>query len=69
MTVPKAAPSAQVRVIRAGGSPAVTLTGPHGERIVSPPGDHGRTGKDFVILRVPEHNMTLVALRRPSAGS
>lgn len=51
-----------------GGAPEVTLVGPKGERI-STAGKSGLVGKQFLVIHVPQQNMTQLAIARPSAGA
>ena len=50
------------------GAPAVTLTGPKGER-VSTFGQSGVVNKDFLVVQIPEQNLTQVVLHEPAGGA
>ena len=50
------------------GAPEVTLTGPKGER-VSTFGNGGVVNKDFLVVHVPEQNLTQVVLHEPAGGA
>jgi sugar lactone lactonase YvrE len=49
------------------GAPEVTLTGPKGER-VSTAGHSGLVDKDFLVVHIPEQNLTQIVLHKPAAG-
>ena len=50
------------------GAPEVTLTGPKGER-VSTLGQSGVVNKDFLVVHIPEQNLTQVVLHEPAGGA
>jgi hypothetical protein len=59
---------AMIELTGQGGSPRVTLTGPRGERITSPPNGDNAIGPDYVVLRDAKSNRTLIGLKRPAGG-
>lgn len=50
------------------GAPDVTLTGPKGEH-VSTAGHSGLVNKDFLVVHIPQQNLTQVVLHEPAAGA
>jgi hypothetical protein len=50
------------------GAPEVTLVGPNGER-VSTAGQSGVVNKDFLVVHIPEQNLTQIVLHKPAAGA
>jgi PKD repeat protein len=67
-TLPAGLPFATVRV-RGVDAPKVTLTGPHGEKLVTP--DNADTFADagFALLRQPQSKTTFIGIRHPAAGT
>jgi hypothetical protein len=68
-TLPAGLPFATVRVRGALDAPKVTLTGPHGETLVTP--DTAGTFADarFALLRQPQSKTTFIGIRHPAAGT
>jgi hypothetical protein len=64
--LPSGLPSAMFRLIGSSGAPDATLTGPRREMIstAAPPGD-----ANVVVIHAGDGRETLVALKRPSAGT
>jgi hypothetical protein len=67
--LPAGLPFATVRLRGATGAPSVTLTGPHGERLVAPTGANTFFDKQFALLRQPETRTTYIGIKRPAAGT
>jgi PKD repeat protein len=67
--LPAGLPFATVRVRGALDAPKVTLTGPHGETLVTP--DTAGTFADarFALLRQPQSKTTFIGIRHPAAGT
>jgi PKD repeat protein len=68
LTLPSGLDVAAFEVTGAGGAPRVTVTGPKGERIVTPAGLGGRTATSLVTLD-PGSAKTYVAVAAPSGGA
>ena len=69
--VPRGSPAVDVSLTGTGGSPDVTITGPHGLSATTSglPADRGVRRGQFLLVRVPELDRTLVFLLHPIAGS
>jgi len=67
--IPKGLRVAALSVQGQGALPAITLTGPHGERIETPPGGHHAEDDRFLLLQSPERNTVYIAIREPSPGT
>jgi hypothetical protein len=69
--VPRGSPAVDVSLTGTGGSPDVTITGPRGLSATTSglPADRGVRRGQFLLVRVPELDKTLVFLLHPVAGS
>jgi hypothetical protein len=54
-------------VTGASDAPRVTLTGPHGEQIVTP--DDRAFDAKYAVIRYPDEHVTYIALKKPAAGT
>ncbi len=69
-TLPSGLQLATVAVRGTAGPPKVTLEGPGGERVVTPPEPDGRVlDERFLLFQNPDERTTHVAINRPAAGN
>ena len=68
-TLPAGLPVATVAFRGSTGPPKVTLEGPGGERVVTPPEPDGKVLDDrFLLFQNPDDRTTYVAINKPSGG-
>ena len=69
-TLPSGLPLATVAFRGTSAPPKVTLEGPGGERVVTPPEPDGKVlDQRFMLFQSPEEKTTYVAIREPAAGT
>jgi hypothetical protein len=68
-TLPPGLPFATLRVRGVADAPTVTLTGPRGEKLVTPAGSNAFADAQFALLRQPQSGTTFIGIRHPSAGT
>jgi hypothetical protein len=68
-TLPGGLPFANVRLRGSGDAPRVTLTGPHGEKLVVPNGADTFADAQFALLRQPQSDTTFIGIKHPAAGT
>jgi hypothetical protein len=61
-------PFATVRVRGSGGAPRITLTGPHGEKLVTPANADTYADAHFALVRQPQTGTTFIGIKQPAAG-
>ena len=69
LSLPSGLSVAAFKVTGAGAAPRVTVTGPKGERILTPPGVNGAKTRTSLVTLDPASNTTYVAVGSPSAGT
>ena len=69
LTLPAGLSVAAFKVTGDGAAPRVTVTGPRGERIVTPPGVNGEKTATSLVTLDPAAGVTYVAVGSPSAGT
>jgi hypothetical protein len=68
-TLPAGLPFANVRVRGNGNAPRVTLTGPNGEKLVTPDDKDLFADAAFALVRQPQSDTTFVGIHHPAAGT
>ena len=68
LTLPRGLSVAAFKVTGEGAAPRVTVTGPKGERILTPPGVNGAKTANSLVTMDPAGHTTYVAVGSPSAG-
>jgi uncharacterized delta-60 repeat protein len=61
-------PSKEIYVSGTGGSPLLSLTGPHGQQLSETSAGAGVHSGDLVIWPEPKQDQTIVAIKNPAAG-
>ena len=61
-------PFATVRIQGATDAPLVTLTGPHGEKLVTPAGSNTFADANFALVHQSQSRTTFIGIKHPSAG-
>ena len=69
VTLAAGLPFANIRVRGADDAPRVTLTGPNGERVVTPDTADVFADGRFALLRQPQSRTTFIGVRHPAAGT
>ncbi|MDP9293323.1 MAG: PKD domain-containing protein [Actinomycetota bacterium] len=69
LTLPPGLSVAAFKVTGEGAAPRVTVTGPKGERILTPPGVNGAKTANSLVTMDPAGHTTYVAVGSPSAGT
>jgi len=68
-TLPAGLPFATVRVQGSTDAPLVTLTGPHGEKLVTPDTSNTFADTNFALVHQTQSRTTFIGIRRPAAGT